>query len=188
MPESPIGQRIHVIGSSGAGKSTLGARLASALGVPFVELDALNWEPGWIGLNEADPAEFERRIREATSGHAWVVAGSYSKFSRPLFWDRVQSVIWLDLSMPHLLWRTLTRSWRRWRSNELLWGGNRERFWPHLKVWSKESLVWWIITQHGRKRREMEAARSNPLWAHIRFIRLTSSSEVQAFAAKIEGA
>jgi adenylate kinase family enzyme len=76
MTESPIGRRIHVIGNSGSGKSTLGARLALVLEIPFVELDALNWEPGWIGLNEADPAEFERRIREATSGEAWVVAGS----------------------------------------------------------------------------------------------------------------
>jgi adenylate kinase family enzyme len=188
MRESLIGQRIHVIGSSGSGKSTLGARLASALGIPLVELDALNWEPGWVGLNEADPAKLERRIRAATSSDAWVVAGSYSRFSRPIFWDRVQSVVWLDLPMPLLLWRALTRSWRRWRSNELLWGGNRERFWRHLKVWNKESLAWWIITQHGRKRREMEAARSNPSWLHIRFIRLTTSSEVEAFAAGIEGA
>lgn len=188
MTESPIGRRIHVIGNSGSGKSTLGARLASALGVPFVELDALNWEPGWVGLNEADPVEFERRIREATSGEAWVVAGSYSRFCMPIFWNRLQGVIWLDLPVPQLLWRTLARSWQRWRSKELLWGSNRERFWPHLRVWSRDSLVWWIITQQRRKRREMEAARSNPVWSHVRFIRLASSAEVEAFAAHIEGA
>jgi adenylate kinase family enzyme len=187
MTESPIGRRIHVIGNSGSGKSTLGARLALVLEIPFVELDALNWEPGWIGLNEADPAEFERRIREATSGEAWVVAGSYSKFSMPIFWDRLQSVIWLDLPVPQLLWRTLARSWRRWRSKELLWGSNQERFWPHLKVWDKDSLVRWIITQQRRKRREMESARLNPVWSHVRFIRLASSSEVEEFAAHIEG-
>lgn len=188
MRESPIGQRIHVIGSSGSGKSTLGARLAAALAIPLVELDALNWEPGWVGLNEADPAEFEQRIRAATSGNAWVVAGSYSRFSRRVFWDRVQSVVWLDLPMPLLLWRTLRRSWQRWRSNELVWGGNTEQFWPHLKVWNRNSLAWWIMTQHGRKRREMQAARSDPSWSHIRFIRLATRSEVEAFAAGIEGA
>ena len=54
-----IGRRIHVMGNSCSGKSTLGAELASALGVPFVELNALNWRPGWVGLNATDPQEFE---------------------------------------------------------------------------------------------------------------------------------
>ena len=79
----PIGQRIHVIGNSASGKSTLAARLAEALDAAFVEyLDALNWLPGWVGLNETNPDEFERRIREATMGERWVVAGSYEKFSQ----------------------------------------------------------------------------------------------------------
>jgi adenylate kinase family enzyme len=148
MGNSLIGKRIHVIGNSCSGKSTLAARLASALDLPLVELDALNWRPGWVGLNDADPEEFERLIRDATRGDAWVVAGSYSRFSQRVFWDRLQTVIWLDLPMPQLLARALIRSWRRWRTNELLWGTNRERFWHQLKVWRKEdSLIWWIVTQ-----------------------------------------
>jgi XRE family aerobic/anaerobic benzoate catabolism transcriptional regulator len=35
-----VGRRIALVGLRGAGKSSLGAKLASALGVPFVELDA----------------------------------------------------------------------------------------------------------------------------------------------------
>lgn len=179
---SPIGTRIHVVGNSGSGKSTLAARLAALLGVPFVELDALNWLPGWVGLNDTDPAEFERRIREATSGEGWVVAGSYSRFSRPIVWPRLHTVIWLDLPLPLLVWRTIGRSWQRWRSKELLWGSNRERFWPQLMVWRREdSLLWWVVTQQGRKRREMRAAEADPAWAHIRFIRLASRAEVSAF-------
>ena len=46
-PDSPIGRRIHVTGNSGGGKTTLAARLAQVLNAPFVELDALNWQPGW---------------------------------------------------------------------------------------------------------------------------------------------
>lgn len=56
-PGTSVGRRIHVIGNSCAGKSTLGQRLARALDVPFVELDALNWQPGWVGLNATDPDE-----------------------------------------------------------------------------------------------------------------------------------
>ena len=75
-PDPPIGNRIHVTGNVASGKSTLARRLAEALDAPLVELDALNWLPGWVGLNATDPEEFERRIREATRGERWVVAGS----------------------------------------------------------------------------------------------------------------
>jgi adenylate kinase family enzyme len=189
MIESPIGRRIHVMGNSNSGKSTVAERLSGCLGIPLVELDALNWEPGWVGLNEADPAEFERRIREATASDAWVVAGSYSAFSQRVFWRRLQTVIWLDLPMPQLVWRSLARSWRRWRSKELLWGSNSESFWRQLMVWRKQdSLVWWIVTQQRRKRRAMLTAMADPTWSHIRFVRLRSSAAVNAFLAAVEAA
>ena len=111
-----IGHRIHVMGNSCSGKSTLGAELASALGVPFVELDALNWRPGWVGLNATDPQEFERLIAQETCGDEWVVAGSYTRFSQQVFWPRLQTIIWLDLPLYQLVWRMLRRSWKRWRS------------------------------------------------------------------------
>ena len=178
-----IGRRIHVIGNCCAGKSTLGAELASSLEVPYVELDALNWEPGWIGLTDANPEELERRIKRATNGDGWIVAGSYTKFSQRIFWPRLETVIWLDLPMYQLIWRMLIRSWRRWRSKELLWGTNYERFWPQLMVWrQEESLLWWIVTQHGRKRRSILAFTTEPRWKHIRFVRLRSRAEVAAFS------
>ena len=94
---SPIGRRVHVIGNTTSGKSTLAERLARALDADFVELDALNWLPGWVGLNETDPDELERRFQHATRGDAWVVAGSYSAYSQRVFWSRLETVIWLDL-------------------------------------------------------------------------------------------
>ena len=188
-PISPIGWRIHVIGNSSSGKSTLAARLAKSLDATFVELDALNWKPGWVGLNEVDPAELERRFQAATQGERWVAAGSYSAFSQRAFWARLDTVIYLDLPMPLLLWRMLRRSWRRWRSRELLWGTNVERFWPQLMVWRKEdSLAYWIVTQNARKRRRLVAWLSDPRWAHIRFARLMSQREVDEFADSVERA
>lgn len=188
MP-SPIGQRIHVMGNTSAGKSTLGMQLASVLGVPFVELDALNWLPDWVGLNATNPEEFERRIAEATAGDGFVVAGSYSNFSEKVFWERLDTVVWIDLPLPLILRRVITRSWRRWRSKELLWGTNYESFWGQLAIWRKgDSLIWWAVTQQQRKRRMMLAKMANPRWSHIRFIRLTSTHEVEAFRAAIEAA
>ena len=181
--DAQIGRRIQVIGNSCSGKSTLGEQLSLALQVPFVELDALHWRPGWVGLSETDPEEFERLMEEATIGDGWVVAGSYASFSQRTFWPRLETVIWLDLPMYQLIWRVLSRSWTRWRSKELLWGTNYDRFWPQLMVWNKrESLLWWIVSQHRRKRRNMRAYMSEPGWQHIQFLRLGSSAEVAAFS------
>ncbi len=184
---APIGPRIHVTGNSGSGKSTLAARLAKAIDAPFVELDALNWLPGWVGLNAEDPAELERRFRCATQGERWVTAGSYTALAQRTFWPRLSTIIWLDLPAPLLVYRVLHRSWRRWRNAELLWDTNRERFWPHCALWrGEESLVWWIATQHSRKRLQTKRAMAEPRWAHIRFVRLASSADVEALAAAVE--
>lgn len=181
-----IGQRILVIGNSCSGKSTLGSQLAASLNLPFVELDALNWEPNWVSLNDTNPDEFIRRIQKATVGDSWVVAGSYTKFSQPVFWPRLETIVWLDLPLYQLVWRMLKRSWQRWRTNELLWGTNYEKFWPQLMVWRKEdSLLWWIFTQYQPKRQRMLAHHIDPRWSHIRFIRLCSNAEIKEFAHSI---
>jgi len=137
-------------------------------------------------LNETDPDELRRLLRETTDGDGWVVAGSYANFSQETFWPRLETVVWLDLPMHLLLRRVLVRSWRRWRSKELLWGTNLERFWPQLKVWSRQdSLVWWIVTQHRPKKRAMISYQRDPRWQHIRFIRLSSSADVDAFSRAV---
>jgi adenylate kinase family enzyme len=41
LPSSP---RVIVVGTSAAGKSTFAAALASRLGVPRIEMDALAWD------------------------------------------------------------------------------------------------------------------------------------------------
>ena len=187
-PASPIGRRIHVLGNTGSGKTTLAARLAHVLDAAFVELDALNWEPGWVGLHDRDPQELERRFCAATHGERWLVAGSYMSHSQRCFWERLETVVWLDLPMPLLLWRVLRRTWQRWRSRELLWGTNHERFWPQFLIWRKDSLLTWLVTQHARKRRHMLALQTDPRWSHIRFVRLTSAREVAAFISTVEEA
>ena len=187
-PASPIGGRIHVLGNTGSGKSTLAARLAKVLDGAFVELDALNWEPGWVAMHDTVPQELERRFHTATRGERWVVAGSYLSHSQRCFWERLETVVWLDLPMPLLLWRVLHRTWQPWRSRELLWGTNHERFWPQFLIWRQDSLLTWLVTQHARKRRHMLALQTDPRWSHIRFVRLTSAREVAVFVSAVEEA
>ena len=67
---SALGPRIVVVDTTGSGKSTVASELATLLGVTYVELDALNWEEDWVGLNEHDPREFRRRVEEVVRGDA----------------------------------------------------------------------------------------------------------------------
>lgn len=176
MSTSPLGRRIHVLGNSGAGKSTLARRLAEHLGVDFVDLDALYWQPGW---REPEEAQFHARLREATRSDGWVVGGSYVRHAEAVFWDRLETAILLDLPVPQLLGRVLVRSWRRWRSNELLWGTNRERFWPQLKVWDPESsMLGHVLHVHRERRQHFVERMTDPRWRHVRFVRLCSQREV----------
>ncbi len=179
-----LGRRIIVIGSSCAGKSTLAERLAASMGVPFVELDALFWKPGWV---ESEDDEFCAKISKAAAGEAWVVAGGYHRQTTATIWPRAETVIWLDLPLRVTVWRILRRSWARWRRHELLWGTNEERFWDQLKIWNREdSLIAFTVgTRHERHRRYL-GAMSEPQWAHIRFIRLRSAAEIELFVKSLE--
>lgn len=165
-------QRINVVGTSGSGKTTVARRAAEALGVPFVELDALHWEPDW---QEAPDDELRERVSDVTRGRFWVVDGNYGKV-RDIVWGRVDTVVWLDYSFPRiflrLLWRTLRRGVRR----EELWSGNRESLTMAL---SKDSILLWAITSYPKNRERYTELMSAPEYAHIRFLRHGSPRETE---------
>jgi adenylate kinase family enzyme len=167
-------RRVIVIGTTSSGKSTLGVRLAEHLGVPFVELDALHWEPGWT---PAEREVFRERVQQATAGDGWVVAGNYRTQTRDITWPRAQVVVFLDYSLPLILRRLVIRSWRRWRTKELLWGTNYESFWKHFT--SNDSLILWALRTHRLHRRQFDETRQDPQWAQLEFVRLRSPAETE---------
>jgi hypothetical protein len=180
----PLGRRIVITGQSCSGKSTLAQRLAELSGTPFVEMDALFWKPGW---QESEDDEFLEKLVAAVEGDDWVVAGNYYHRTAFWLWARAETIIWLDFSWRSLGPRIVLRSWLRWRRDELLWGTNKERFWPQLKLWSPEdSLI--AFGWRGRKsfRARQLAAMADPRWAHVRFIRLRSRAEVNRLLAVLE--
>jgi adenylate kinase family enzyme len=177
-------QRVIVVGSTGAGKSRLAEKLSQKFGLEFVELDGLHWLPNWQHLAEPD---FRARVEAATRGPCWAVAGNYSA-SRDLTWPRAQAIIWLDypfLTIFGQLWR---RTWRRWRSQELLWGTNRENFWSHLKIWSpEESLFRWLFDTYWRRKREFPLIFARPENAHLKIIHLHTPQETEAWLENLQG-
>jgi len=88
--------RLIVVGTTSSGKSTLSENLAVRLKLKYVELDALYWQPNWVGTPDD---EFAAKVERATRGERWVMAGNYSR-TRPITWARAEAVIWLDYSFP----------------------------------------------------------------------------------------
>lgn len=174
-------RRVQVMGPSGSGKSTLGVRLAEALGVPHIELDAINWLPGWV---ERDHEGFRAILAQQTAGDGWVVSGNYlSRGAEAILWSRADTLVWLDFPLRVIIPRQLVRSWRRWRTNELLWGTNHERFFPQLKFWDPDSLVGFTLANRARHRRRLLAAMTGPRQTDAAWVRLTSQAEVDRFLA-----
>jgi adenylate kinase family enzyme len=114
-------ERVVVIGSSCVGKTTFAQALASVLGCPHVELDALYWQPNWIAR---PPDEFRGLVAKEVSHDCWVADGNYSG-ERDLIWSRATTVIWLNYAFPVVLWRALMRTIRVSHAEELF-SGNRE--------------------------------------------------------------
>jgi adenylate kinase family enzyme len=182
---SPIGSRIQVVGMTCSGKSTLAGRIGRILSVSYTDIDAIYWLPGWTGRDDDD---FHARLRALAEGESWAVSGNYLRHTSLHLWPRVETVIWLDLPLRVLLPRILVRSFRRWRSQELLWGTNRENFWSHFRLWDPTSLIHYAVFGRRRQDERIFAGMSDPACAHVRFIRLRSRGEIEAFTQDLERA
>jgi adenylate kinase family enzyme len=169
-----LGRRIAIVGTSGSGKTTVARRLAAALDLPHVELDALFWRPDW---RQAHLDEFRSSVSAATGGDAWICDGNYSR-ARDIILPRAETVVWLDLPLRTCLWRVVRRTVRRTSRREVLWGTNRER-WSRLV--GGDSLIWWVLRTHRRRRREWEVLLAAPETRHLRVARLRSSEEIEAW-------
>ena len=118
-------RRVVVVGCSGAGKSTLAKRIADVLGAPHIELDALHWGPDWT---PASAEELSAKVRQATTGAAWVVDGNYQGKIGSLAWELADAVVWVDPPRPTVMWRSISRTTRRVVTRAELWSGNREHW------------------------------------------------------------
>jgi adenylate kinase family enzyme len=157
-----------VVGNSGSGKSTLARQLATRLGVPHIELDAIYHQPGWAPL---PAAEFTRRVADATAGGGRVVDGNYSAV-RAMVWERATTVVWLDLPrhiiMRRIIWRTLRRVGGRIE----LWNGNRERWRDVFTVNPDKSVIAWAWQKQRTYHDRYTTLMNDPANAHLVFIRI----------------
>jgi adenylate kinase family enzyme len=163
-----------VIGNPGSGKTTFARALAAKLGVPQIELDALNWQAGWV---EADLEDFRAQVASALEADGWVVDGNYRSKLGTYVLDRADLVVWLDLPLPIVLWRVLSRTVRRVWTREPLWGNNLETL--RNSFLTRDALWWWAVKTHFRWRRRLPE-----LLASYPHVRLRSPGEVERFLAQ----
>lgn len=171
---------VSVVGGSATGKTTFSLDLARRLGVPHVELDALHHDADW---QEAPADVLQERVEAALAAapEGWVVDGNYHGKLGTMVLERADTVVFLDLPFRTALRRVSWRTFRRILSGEELWNGNRESL---RTAFSRESIVWWVVTQH-RSHRTKWPARFAEL-PHLRVVRLRSAREVRDWLQSIQ--
>lgn len=140
--------------------------LSYVLGIEHTELDSLYHLPDW---KERPQDELAEMVREIVANETWIVDGNYGAVLNECLVS-ADTVVWLDYSFLtvflQLLARTVRRSWKR----EELWHGNRETF--SKSFFSRDSILWWMITTHARRRRqcnELERQLANSSICFLRF-------------------
>jgi adenylate kinase family enzyme len=167
--------RIAITGPSGSGKTTLANELARVAGLRMVEIDALHHGPNW----ESCGAEVLRaRVLAALDGHGWVTDSTYHGMLGDLVTDRAETIVWLDLPIPLVMWRLLRRTHLRNKHQTVLWNGNVEPGWRE----STRYLIWPALRRAFANRRDFPRRFARYDNVH----RLRSDAEVRAFVQSIQ--
>jgi adenylate kinase family enzyme len=173
-------KRVAVMGGSCAGKTTVSRRLAAALGVPHIELDALHHDPGW---QEASAEVFQARVRAALDGapDGWVADGNYRSKLGSLVLERAETAVILEPPFAVTFWRSLRRTIGRTITREELWNGNREQI-RHL--FTGNWIPWWVLRTHRHYAREVPSRVADH--PHLDVVHLRSTTEIERFLQSIQ--
>ena len=176
-------RRVSVVGSTGSGKTMFADALARKLGVPHVELDALNWGPDWTMV----PLEvFQERVTREILSDGWVVDGNYGgRGARDLVWKRADTVVWLDFPLRIVFARLFRRAIRRIRSGQELWPGTGNRETYRNQFLSRDTLFWWALKTHRRRKRELPALFARPEYAHLVVHHFRRPAEAERWLAEV---
>jgi len=121
------------------------------LGVPYISLDRLFWQPNW---KKSSTEEFQAKIRAALDQceEGWVVDGEYLKRAGPIVTSESTDIIWLDppllLYLPRIIKRTFLRLFNLQPPCS---PGCPEKV--REVFFSRESIVWWCLSNHWLNRR-----------------------------------
>ncbi len=143
-------------GVCGSGKSTLAEAIAHKLGAPYISVDDLCWEPGWIPL---PPDEQDRRILPQLTRETYVIDSVYGRHNATAL-ANVDVVVALDYPRATSMARLIRRTWRRAVFREPCCNGNYESFGRAL---GRDSIIRWHFQSFDSKRTRMRTWHGDPM-------------------------
>lgn len=161
-------KKILVIGSSCTGKTTLAREINRKINLHWVDLDELHWLPDWKKRSEK---EFISLIHSEILSHdKWIVSGNYHGITQHYTWKENDTVIWLDYSLPVILYRYFKRTLRRIITKEKCCNGNIETL--RTSFFSRDNLLHFIIVTHRSRQRGYQYLKTekhpDKKWIHIK--------------------
>lgn len=166
--------RIAIVGNAAGGKSTLADKLATARGLPRIEVDKLLWLEGW----KLAPADvYDARHSAAIAGDRWVIEGLGSQVSIPARISRATEIVLIDLPV-WVHFALAAERQARWHQEDMRPAGMDEK--PPTMTLFK--TMWevdqnWLPAIRELCRRTAQTKR---------LVRLCSLEEVDAYSAQIE--
>lgn len=174
--------RVAVVGATNSGKTTFGTALGQKLGIPFVELDALNWGPNW---QQRDNETFRQLTAERTAGARWVSDGNYSRV-RDLVLDRTTTIFWLNYPIYINLYRFCKRTTRRILTREVIFSGNVETI--YNSILARDALLWWLFSTHKTRRQHYGELFKTGYYQNAKVIIFTQPKQADAFLNSLDHA
>ena len=173
--------RTLVLGRTGSGKTTLARQLASDLGVPHIELDALYFGPQF---STAPLPVLRERVRAAVSADRWVTDGNKSAV-RDLVWPRADTIIWLDYPLGVSLWRLGRRA--LWRASAIKAETQSQVGTPSRRrqLMSAAKGVFTALRSHRGQRRTYPRMFAEEQNKHLTVIRLRSPRATRRWHARV---
>jgi adenylate kinase family enzyme len=98
--------RILIIGNAGGGKSVLARKIAAKRGLPYREIDAITWKPGWEPYSQA---EYEAAHAKLIAEEDWVIDGLGWTETLPERFARATEIILIDMPIWMHFWLAAER-------------------------------------------------------------------------------
>lgn len=83
---------------------------------------------------------------------------------REIIWDRVDTIVWLDMPFLPVFLRIVWRTIRRIITQEELWNTNTEKL---ESLVGKYGMPLWVIQTHNKRRKEYPPLLADPSLSHI---------------------
>lgn len=166
--------KIIILGSSCSGKTTLGKRLAILNHAKAIDLDDLNWLPGWKSrpTNEMI-AILEKKI---WGEKKWIISGNY-RGTHSVTMPKATCVIWLDFRLSLILWRMVNRTLKRIISQEEICNGNKETFYGTFI--DKDNLFSYTLRTYSRRKKQF--SQLSEVYPHLEIFRISSPKKLEEF-------